>query len=121
MFWDIDERIDVERQVVRALSYEIARGAWASGDTVPSPHDLAEARVLNPRVVESAYAKLAEAGFLVRHAAGDHQIAADAPRLARAWLLEWAEEEVRGLVGSLRRAGLSGDDVERILREARDA
>ena len=120
MFWDIDERFDVEHQVVRALWFEIARGAWSPGDAAPSPHDLAEARILNPHVVESAYAKLAEAELLVPHPGGDYQIAADAVRLARARLLEWAAEEVRNLIIALRRAGLSGDDVERIFREARD-
>ena len=116
MFGDINERFDIEHQVVRAISYEIARRAWSPGDAVPSPHDLAKGRILNPHAVESAYAKLAEAGLLVPRPEGDYRIAADARRLAREWLLQWAVEEVRDLVGSLRRAGLSGEDIERDFR-----
>lgn len=120
MFWAINERFNVEDQVVRAVCHEITRGVWSRGDAVPSPHVLAKERILNPHVVESAYAKLVKAGLLVALSGGDYQTADEAQRLARGRLLEWAEEEVRDLSGSLRRAGLSREEVERIFRQARD-
>jgi DNA-binding transcriptional regulator YhcF (GntR family) len=120
VFWTINERFDVERQVMRAICHEIARGAWSSGDLMPSPHVLAEEKILNPRVVESAYAKLVEAGLLVTSSGGAHQPAVDAQPLARESLLRWAQEDVRDLAGALRRAGLSGEDVRRVFREVAD-
>jgi DNA-binding transcriptional regulator YhcF (GntR family) len=120
VFWSINERFDVERQVVRAVCHEIARGAWSPGDAIPPPHLLAEERILNPRVVESAYAKLVEAGLLVAASGGDYRAAPDSQQLARARLLQWVKEEVRELAGALRRAGLSDEEVERVFREAGD-
>lgn len=120
MFWAINERFDVEHQVVRAICHEIARGAWSPGDETPSPHLLAKQRILNPRIVESAYAKLVEGGLLIALPGGGHQTADGAQPLARACLLRWAKEEVTDLVSGLRRAGLSDEDVQRLLREAGD-
>ena len=121
MFWAINERFDIEQQVVRAICHEIARGAQAPGDPMPSPHVVAKERVLNPRVVESAYAKLVKLGLLVALPGGDHQTADDARRLARDCLLAWAEEDARDLVRALRRAGVSREAVQRVFREAGDA
>jgi DNA-binding transcriptional regulator YhcF (GntR family) len=119
--WAINERLDVERQLVRAICHDIARGVSPPGDAMPSPGALAQERVLNPHVVESAYAKLVEAGLVCVGPPGDYQITEHAPRLARDCLLQWAEEEMKDLAGALRRAGLSTDDVQRVFREAGDA
>ncbi len=120
MFWAINERFDIEGQVVRAICHEIARGAWSPGDAVPSPHVLAKERVLNPSVVESAYAKLVKLGLLVALPGGDHQTADDARPRARDCLLDWAEEDVRDLARALRRAGVSREAVQRLFREVGD-
>jgi len=118
--WTINERFGVEHQVVRAICHEIARGALSPGDAMPSPHVLAKERILNPRAVEAAYATLVEAGVLVSLSGGDHQIADDAQPLARDCLLKCAEEDVRDLVSALRRAGVSNQAVQRLLREVGD-
>lgn len=130
MSWAINERFDLQRQVVRAICEEIARGTYPPGDALPAPHLLAKERILNPRVVESVYARLVEAGVLVAVSVADdqtprdqptaYQTAHDAQRLARGCLLRWAREEVRDLVRALGRAGLSGEDVQRVFREVGD-
>jgi DNA-binding transcriptional regulator YhcF (GntR family) len=121
VFWAINERYDVERQVVRAICYKIARGAWMPNDSIPPPHVLAKERILSPRVVESAYTKLVKDGLLVALSGGVYQTAGDAQALARVRLLEWVGEEVRDLVSALRRAGLDEEHIQRILGEAADA
>ena len=121
VFWAINERFDVERQVMRAICYEIARGAWLPNDAIPPPHVLAKERILSPRVVESAYAKLVKEGLLVAVSGGVYQTADDAQELARARLLKWAGEEVRDLARALRRAGINDEHIQRILGEAADA
>ncbi len=119
--WAINERFDVERQVVRAICHDIARGAVPLGDVMPSPHVLSEEKLLNPHAVESAYAKLVEAGLLRVQPGGDYQISADAPRLARNCLLQWAKEEAQHLIHSLRSAGLSAEEIQSVFREAGNA
>jgi DNA-binding transcriptional regulator YhcF (GntR family) len=86
-----------------------------------SPHALSQERLLNPHVVESAYAKLVEAGLLCGRSGGEYWVSEHAPRLARDYLLQCVEEDIRDLVGTLRRAGLSAEEVQRILREVGDA
>ena len=121
MFWAINERLDVKHQVLRAICRDVARGIWSPGDLMPAPHVLAKERILNPRIVESAYGKLVELGLLVALPDGRHRIADGARRLARDRLVEWAEEDVKDLIRALRSAGVSGEVVQRLFREAGDA
>jgi DNA-binding transcriptional regulator YhcF (GntR family) len=116
--WGINERFDIERQVMLDICHDIARGITPSGDALPLPHVLSGKRLLNPHVVESAYAKLAEAGILRIQSGGGHLISTDAPRLARRFLLHWAEKEVQNLIDILQGAGLSPTEIETIFREA---
>ena len=120
MSWDINERFEVERQVVRAICRQIARGTLPPGHAMPPPHVLAQERVLNPRVVESAYATLVEVGLLLAPSGDAYQIADDAQRLARVWLLQCAEQELREMVSALRRDGLSTEEIRRVFREVDD-
>jgi len=119
--WVINERFDVERQIVLAICQDVARGVLPPGDAMSSPQSLSEERTLNPHSVESAYAKLVEDGLLRVQAGGDYQISADAPRLARSCLLQWAKEEAKCLVGTLRCAGLSAEEIQGVFREVGDA
>ena len=113
MSWIINERLDVERQVVGNLCREIARGAWSPGDCLPAPNALAQEHILNPRIVESAFSLLAQAGLLGVTSDGDYVVAQDAADLARTHLLESAKEEMRDLVNLLRSAGIQAEDIER--------
>jgi DNA-binding transcriptional regulator YhcF (GntR family) len=119
--WEIDERLDVARQVVRAICRDIARGVSAPGEAMPSPQVLAAERLLNPHAVESAFAMLVEAGLLSPQSGGAYRISNDAAAIARKLILEHAKTDVRDLVAELRRAGLSADEVQSVLREAGNA
>lgn len=121
MSWAINERLDVEGQLVRVICHDVARGVWLVGDALPSPHALAQDRVLNPRIAEAAYASLVEAGVLRLQPGGEFRVAEDARRLARDCLLEWAKGQLRDLARALRQAGFSAEDVRRVCREAGDA
>lgn len=117
MTYTFNERLDFERQLLRAICYDVARGALPPGDPMPMPETLAQELLLNPRVVESVYAKLVEAEVLLLQSGGGYAIAERAERVARNHLLRWAEEDVRDLVGALRRAALSAEEIERVFRE----
>lgn len=121
MFCVINERLNIERQLVQAVCYDVARGASFPGDAMPSPHALSQELLLNLGVVESAYAKLVEVGILCGPMDGGYAIAEHAPRFAREYLLRRAQDDVKDLVDRLRRAGLSAEDVQRIFREVVDA
>jgi DNA-binding transcriptional regulator YhcF (GntR family) len=121
VFQAIDQRFDIERQLVRTICYEIARGAWSAGDSIPSPHAFAHERILNPRVVESAYATLVENGVLTATSGDQYEPAEDAPARARACLLQWAKEDVKDLVSALRRVGVAALDIQSVLGEITDA
>ena len=120
MSWTINERLDVERQVVGNLCREIARGTWSPGDSLPAPNALAQEHILNPRVVETAFSRLVQAGLLGVTSGSDYLVAQDAADLARAFLLEVAKEEIGNLVNRLRLAGIETEDVQRIWKEVAD-
>jgi len=118
--WAINEKFDVEQQVVRVICHEIARGVWVPGDQMPTPESLARDRILSPRAVESAFARLVEIGLLERSTDGATRVAADARRLAQDQLLRLARAEVDAIRTGLRHAGISAEAVERIFRESPD-
>jgi DNA-binding transcriptional regulator YhcF (GntR family) len=121
VFWAVNERLNVKQQVMRAICHDIARGALLPGNTIPSPAVLSEERLLNPRVVEAAYANLVELGVLCDLPESEHQVSVDAPRLAREYLLQWAREEMRVLVDNLRSARMTKEEIQNALRTIFDA
>jgi DNA-binding transcriptional regulator YhcF (GntR family) len=118
--WAINERLDVEGQVVCHLYREIARGAWSPGDPLPAPHVVAQETILNPRTVESAFSRLAQVGVLTATSGGDFIVAGDAQELARGHLEKSVKGEIRDLVTGLRGAGFGTEDIQRIWKEATD-
>jgi DNA-binding transcriptional regulator YhcF (GntR family) len=120
VFWTINERSNVERQVERAICFDVARGITLPGELLPAPQVLSEQRLLNPHVVEAAFAELTEAGLLHIEQDGGHRIAGHAAELARKLLREWASTEVRAIAKMLCHAGLTADDVRAVFREADD-
>lgn len=118
MSWTINERLDVERQVVLNICLDIARGAWAPGDALPAPSSLAQERILNPHVVESAFSRLAQSRLLTRTPDGAFLVAEDGQELARAHLVDAAREELRDLVHRLRQAGVPTAGIQQTWREA---
>ena len=116
--WSINERLDVERQVVLNLCLEIARGVWMPGDTLPAPNSLAQELILNPHVVESALSGLARSHLLTPTPDGHFRVADQARELAQAHLVKAAGKELRELVHGLRRAGVLEADIQGIWTEA---
>lgn len=120
MSWTINERLDVEDQVVCHLCREIARGAWSLGDSLPAPHVVAQERILNPRTVESAFSRLVQTGILTTTSGSEFVVTEDAQGLARDYLVKSAKQDINELVAGLRGAGFGTDDIQRIWKEATD-
>lgn len=118
--WAINERFNIERQVAIAICKEIVSGGRSPHDTVPPPHVLAKQKILNPRVVEAAYATLVNDGLMTVTSDGDYRVTDDAQERARESLLKWAEEEAQKLASALRQVGLRSEDVQRILAKVID-
>lgn len=118
MSWTINERLDIERQVVLNVCLDIARGVWKPGDALPAPSSLAQERILNPHIVESAFSRLAQFGLMTHTPDGAFVVAQDAVAVARTQLLAATREEVRDLVHRLRQAGVPAADIDQIWREA---
>jgi len=118
--WTINERLDVEDQIVCHLCREIARGAWSPGDSLPASHVVAQEKILNPRTVESAFSRLAQSGILTATSDSDLVVTEDAQELARDFLVKSAEQEINELVAGLRGAGFGMEDIQRIWKEATD-
>lgn len=116
--WIINERLDVEHQVVTHLCHEIARGAWTPGESLPTPNAIACQYVLNPGAVESAFRQLVKAGILIAAPTGEYVATEDAADLARAAVAESARNEMRDLVRRLRQAKIHSEDIERFWVEA---
>lgn len=119
--WATNEQLSGEHQVMREICYNIARGVFSPGDAMPSPHALSQDRMINPRIVELAYAKLAKAGILNIPSSENYHISAEAQPLAREFLLVCTKKELRDFVEILKCAGLSTGEIQAIFREASDA
>jgi DNA-binding transcriptional regulator YhcF (GntR family) len=114
----LDERFNLSPQVVRILCFEIARGGYRNGDSLPAPADLACALRISPRPVEAAYDELAEAGLTVRGENREWMVTCPAESIAREILACDTRSELLLLHRELQIAGLSIDDIARIFTSA---
>jgi|GEM_PF-2291949 len=119
MLHPVDEHIDIERQVIRILYFEIARGTWEAGERCPDAMDIARGLLINPRHVESACRRLAEEGLLLS-TSGGFVVSDDATALARHALARCVKEDVKTLRRRLRSAGLSEKEMDDIFKECPD-
>jgi len=113
----IDERQELEAQVVHILCLDIGRGALRPGDALPAPEELARQLLVNPRKVAAAYERLAAAGVAEGAGAEACTVSSGGPERARAWLVEEFRDDLASRLRELRGAGC--DLCE--LRRAADA
>lgn len=75
---DTSDARPIWRQIEEGVTHQIAAGALAAGEAIPSVRDLARELRVNPATVARAYQRLTDAGLLETRR-GDGTYVADAP------------------------------------------
>jgi DNA-binding transcriptional regulator YhcF (GntR family) len=117
MISPVDERRDVEDQIVRKFWLEIARGAYREGETLPPSGSIARDLLVNPRKVQAAYRRLGTDGIVAQMKGQGHVVQPEAREKARARLAEHLRDGLRAALVELREVGCSPQQ----LRTAIDA
>jgi DNA-binding transcriptional regulator YhcF (GntR family) len=119
MIPSIDERLSIESQVEELLHLEIARGHFREGEPLPSPQTVAKTLVVNPRKVERAYLALCRDGLATQPDGIPHYLVADGAReRGRQRLIETAKRDLTAMRTQLKKAGLSGNEIDTVFNEA---
>lgn len=116
----IDPRspVPINEQIKAGLRGLIARGALKPGDPAPSIRGLAETLKVNPNTVARAVRELVVEGVLDARRGEGTAVADAAPRMAKSGLDD-VRARLRESLRQARRGGLSWNDVEAAVREAR--
>jgi DNA-binding transcriptional regulator YhcF (GntR family) len=110
---DPDSPLGLAEQVAAQVRSAVADGSLRPGEKLPAARELASGLDINMHTVLRAYADLRDEGLIdLRRGRGAHVVAApETPWAAR------LEQQVRDLVDTATRMGLSTDElVERIRR-----
>lgn len=115
---DLRSPVPLNEQIKEGLRGLIARGALKPGDPAPSIRGLAETLKVNPNTVARAVRELVVEGVLDARR-GEGTIVADAaPRMAKSGL-DGVRGRLREGLRQARRGGLSWNEVDATVREAR--
>lgn len=116
---DLESTVPIFRQIVDGLRGEIARGAIAAGELLPSVRTIAEELGVNPNTVHKAVSELEREG-LVATERGRGMIVLDGMRVAaRAGAEEAVLHRLGAAVRHARSIGMSDERFETLLRKAR--
>lgn len=110
MVHPVDERLDVERQVLLRVCFDVARGTYRPGERLPSPLVFANQLLTDVRTVELVYRRLSNAGILVEQP-GRNYVVGEATQRARNLVAEWARSELRSLRRRLLSAGFEREEI----------
>ena len=112
MISPVDERRDVEDQIVRRVWVEIARDAYREAETLPPPESVARDLLVNPRRVQAAYRRLSADG-LVTHIKGQgYLIQPGAREQARARLVDCFCNRLQASLTELQEVGCSPAQIQ---------
>jgi GntR family transcriptional regulator len=116
----IDSRspVPLNEQIKAGLRGLIARGTLRPGDPAPSVRSMAESLKVNPNTVARAVRELVVEGVLDARRGEGTFVADGAPRRAKD-SLDDVRDRLREGLRQARRGGLSWNDVEAAVREAR--
>jgi len=118
----LDDGAPIFSQVAERLTEEIAEGALAEGDRVPSSNELAAFYRINPATAAKGINVLADDGLLEKHRGIGMFVAAGArERLLGARRRRFAERYVVPLVAEASRLGIDADELVALIRESSHA
>jgi GntR family transcriptional regulator len=118
----LDDGAPIFSQVADRLAEEIAEGALAEGDRVPSSNELAAFYRINPATAAKGINVLADDGLLEKRRGIGMFVAAGArERLVGARRRRFAERYVVPLVAEASRLGIDADELIALIRESSHA
>jgi GntR family transcriptional regulator len=118
----LDDGAPIFSQVAERLAAEIAEGALAEGDRVPSSNELAAFYRINPATAAKGINVLADDGLLEKRRGIGMFVAAGArERLLAARRQSFAERYVVPLVTEASRLGIDADELVALIRESSHA
>ena len=114
----LDEGAPIFAQVAERMAEEIAEGALAEGDRVPSSNELAAFYRINPATAAKGINVLADDGLLEKRRGIGMFVAAGArERVLGARRQSFAERYVVPLVAEASRLGIDADELVALIRE----
>jgi GntR family transcriptional regulator len=107
--------VPIYEQIVTQVVFAVAGGDLGPGDLVPSVRDLAAELVINPNTVARAYQELERLGVVETRRGLGMAVTAEAPKRCRDRRKESVRERIREAVREAVAAGLSSDDVQKLV------
>ena len=107
--------VPIYEQIVSQVVFAVAGGDLGPGDLVPSVRDLAAELVINPNTVARAYQELERLGVVETRRGIGMAVTAEAPKRCRDRRKESVRERIRDAVREAIAAGLSSDDVQKLV------
>jgi GntR family transcriptional regulator len=107
--------VPIYEQIVSQVVFAVAGGDLGPGDLVPSVRDLAAELVINPNTVARAYQELERLGVVETRRGLGMAVTAEAPKRCRDRRKESVRERIREAVREAVAAGLSSDDVQKLV------
>ena len=107
--------VPIYEQIVTQVVFAVAGGDLGPGDLVPSVRDLAAELVINPNTVARAYQELERLGVVESRRGLGMAVTAEAPKRCRDRRKESVRERIREAVREAVAAGLSSDDVQKLV------
>jgi len=113
----IDERKNIEHQIIFLLLSEVGRGIYQPGDILPSPKQLARDSVINSVKVKNCYQRLCESRIISLSETGDYMLLPEAVTKSRKQLLENFRQDFSRLYQNLVKVGCPIEQIMTVLRE----
>ena len=102
-------------QLIQQIRHAVETGVLQAGDALPGIRTLAQQLVVSPNTVVKAYSALEQQGLLeLRHGSGAY-VSARLGTRSRAERMRSAQEHVREVVERLQDAGLSDEEIQRLV------
>ena len=105
------------KQVTDQIKDAIASGDLQPNDRLPSVRELTEALNVSAITIKRAYQDLENDGYILTRAGLGSFVAPLEPDTLREWKLAELRDELRRLVRSSARFGISADDIIRLARQ----
>lgn len=107
----------VYRQIVDQVRYQVASGALAAGDELPSTRAFGAANSVNPMTVSKAYGELERLGVIERRPGRPSVIAARPPSDSAAEAEAELRRVLRPSVKVVRQLGVAPEKAVEVLRD----
>ena len=109
--------VPVYRQLVEQVRFQVAAGALAEGDELPSTRALSSEHGVNPMTVSKAYAELERLGVIERRPGRPSVVATLAEGAQASEGLDQLRSALAPAVSAARQLAVSTDEAVRVFRE----